>query len=66
MSNRKIVEMKIICDICKKEFKTKIFTEKLCPKCKKKYDTVKYYPKSLKEFINWDEWEKDEKKEKKK
>ena len=48
--------MRIVCDICRKKFKTKVFTEKLCPKCKKKYDTTRYTGKTIKEFINWDEW----------
>lgn len=31
-------EMKIICDICKRPFKTKTFTKKICPKCRKKIE----------------------------
>ena len=50
--------MKIVCDICHKKFLTKVFTAKLCPKCKLKYDTVRYTGKTVKEFINWDEWNK--------
>ena len=50
--------MKLVCDICKKKFKTLVFTAKLCPKCKLKYDTDKYYSKSVKELINWKEFKK--------
>lgn len=53
-------EMRIVCDICGKKFKTKVFTAKLCPKCKLKHDTVRYRSKSIKELINWEEWNKDE------
>jgi len=51
-------EMKIICDICGKKFKPKVFKEKLCPKCKKKYDTERYYPTQMKDLINWEEFNK--------
>ena len=57
--------MKIVCDICKKKFKTKVFTAKLCPKCEKKYDTKRYYPTPMKDFINWNEWDKPNKKNEK-
>lgn len=36
-SNSKVrtmpVEMEIVCDNCHKPFKTKVFTDKICPKC---------------------------------
>lgn len=47
------------CDICGKKIKPMISTEKLCPKCKEKYDTKRYYGKSVKEFINWEEFNKE-------
>jgi len=36
MNKTKKVEMKITCKKCRRTFKTYVFTERLCPKCKNK------------------------------
>ena len=43
--------MKIVCEKCKKKFKTTLFMVKLCPKCEEKYHTKRYKSLSIKQFI---------------